>query len=396
MSSKPLEGIRVLDFTRVLAGPYCTMLLADMGADVIKVERPKYGDDTRHFGPFKNDESGYFVYLNRGKKSITLDLKRPEAREIVLQLVEKSDVIVENFRPGVMEKLGFDYEEVKKVNPRIVYASISGFGQNSHYTKRPAYDLVAQAMGGLMSITGYAHTPPTRSGASLGDMSAALYTTFGIMVALFHRERNGEGQYIDVAMVDSIFSLLESNVMRYTVGNVIPERIGSRHPISSPFDVFKAKDDYLVIAVANEALFTKLCEAMGQPDLWKDQRFETDAKRTENEQALKELIETWLSRYTVDEAVDLLNEYGIPCSPILNIQSICEDEHIAQREMLVDIEQPGTGVFKVTGNPVKLSKTPARIKSHSPRLGEHTEQILTDLLNYSHDDIAQLKEKGLF
>lgn len=385
---RPLEKIRVLDFTRVLAGPYCTMMLADMGAEVIKIEKPGHGDDTRHFGPFQNEESGYFIYLNRGKKSMALDLKNPHAIEAIKELVKQSDVVVENFRPGVMKKLGLDYESLKECNPGIIYASISGFGQYGPYSQRPAYDLVAQAMGGMTSITGHPENPPTRSGASLGDMSAALYAAYGIMAALFHRERTGEGQLIDVAMVDSIFALLESNVMRYTVDQIVPERIGSRHPISSPFDIFKAKDGFVVIAVANDSLFNKLAAVMQQPELAEDPRFNTDPLRTKNETELKAIIETWLNSYSVEEAVKLVSEAGVPCSPILTIEDICEDEHTNAREMLIEVEHPVAGPIKIPGNPVKLSHTPAVIKEASPSLGEHTEAILKDVLKW---DSARLQ-----
>ncbi|MCP1359060.1 CaiB/BaiF CoA transferase family protein [Aneurinibacillus migulanus] len=378
---RPLENIRVLDFTRVLAGPYCTMLLADMGAEVIKIEKPGTGDDTRSFGPFQNDESGYFMFLNRGKKSITLDLKTPQAIDVVKELVKQSDVLVENFRPGVMKKLGLDYESLRKWNPALIYTSISGFGQYGPYSQRPAYDLVAQAMGGMTSITGHPDKPPTRTGASLGDMSAALYAAYGIMVALFHRQRTGEGQCIDISMMDSIFALLESNIMRYTVDQVVPERIGSRHPISTPFDIYKANDGYAVIAVANDSLFKRLCAVMRQPELAEDERFHLDPLRTKHEAELKAIIETWLAQYTVAEAVEMINAGGIPCSPILTIQDVCEDEHTKARDMLVDIPHPVTGNVKVPGNPVKLSRTPPIIEKPSPILGEHTSEVLKTLVN---------------
>ncbi|MBL4954344.1 CoA transferase [Neobacillus sp. YIM B02564] len=374
---RPLEHIKVLDFTRVLAGPYCTMLLADMGAEVIKIEKPGTGDDTRGFGPYQNNESGYFMFLNRGKKSIELNLKSNESIELLKELIKEADVVIENFRPGVMKKLGLDYENLKQLNPGIIYASISGFGQYGPYSARPAYDLVAQAMGGLASITGHPQQPPTRVGSSLGDMSAALYTAYGIMVALFHRQRTGEGQCIDVAMVDSIFSLLESNVMRYTIEGIVPERIGSRHPISSPFDIFKAQDGYIVIAVANDSLFKRLCSIMGRPELEQDERFCKDALRTKHVDELKLIIEDWLRAYTVEEAVEMMNNGGVPSSPILNIQEICEDDHIAVREMLVELEHPIAGKTKILGNPVKFSKTPAIINKPSPSLGEHTDEILS-------------------
>ncbi|MGE7907419.1 CaiB/BaiF CoA transferase family protein [Peribacillus sp. NPDC094092] len=376
---QPLAKVKVLDFTRVLAGPYCTMMLADMGAEVIKIEKPDTGDDTRGFGPFQNNESGYFMYLNRGKKSIALDLKQQESINIVKELVKEADVVIENFRPGVMKKLGLDYDCLQKINPRIIYASISGFGQYGPYSQRPAYDLVAQAMGGLASITGHPNQQPTRAGASLGDMSAALYAAYGIMVALFHLERTGEGQYIDVAMVDSIFALLESNVMRYTSEGTVPQRIGSKHPISAPFDIYVASDGYIVIAVANDSLFLRLCAVMDRPELGKDPRFITDIQRNNNEAELKKIIEFWLQEYTVQEAVELINHGGVPSSPILNIDEICESEHTETREMLIELEHPIAGKTRVPGNPVKLSKTPPLIKHPSPSLGEHTVEILKTL-----------------
>ncbi|MED1468972.1 CoA transferase [Bacillus salipaludis] len=390
---RSLENVRVLDFTRVLAGPYCTMLLADMGAEVIKIERPSAGDDTRHFGPFQNGESGYFVYLNRGKKSMALDLKNPHAITAIKELVKESDVVVENFRPGVMKKLGLDYESLKELNQSIIYTSISGFGQYGPYSQRPAYDLVAQAMGGMTSITGHPDDPPTRSGASLGDMSAALYAVYGIMVALFHKERTGEGQLIDVAMTDSIFALLENNVMRYTVDRIVPERIGSRHPISSPFDIYQAQDGHVVIAVANESLFEKLTAVMNQPELAKDKRFYLDSLRTKNETELKAIIETWLSGYTVAEAVEMISEGGVPCSPILTIGDVCEDEHTKAREMLIQVDHPVAGKMKIPGNPVKLSQTPAVIKEASPILGEHTGQVLKDVLKWDWKRLQDLEEQ---
>ncbi|MDR7239254.1 CaiB/BaiF CoA transferase family protein [Neobacillus drentensis] len=390
---RPLENIRVLDFTRVLAGPYCTMLLADMGAEVIKIERPGEGDDTRQFGPFQNGESGYFVYLNRGKKSMALDLKNPHAIAAIKELVKESDVVIENFRPGVMKKLGLDYESLKELNPSLIYTSISGFGQYGPYSQRPAYDLVAQAMGGLTSITGHPEGPPTRSGASLGDMSAALYAVYGIMVALFHRERTGEGQYIDIAMTDSIIALLENNVMRYTVDNIVPVRIGSRHPISSPFDIYQAQDGYVVIAVANDSLFKKLVSVMKQPELAEDKRFHLDPLRTENETELKAIIEAWLSGYTVDEAVEIISEGGVPSSPILTIEDVCKDEHTKARNMLIEVDHPVAGSMRIPGNPVKLSQTPPIIREASPALGEHTAQVLTDVLNWDSKKLKALEEQ---
>jgi len=344
-----------------------------MGAEVIKIERPAVGDDTRHFGPFQNGESGYFMFLNRGKKSIEMNLKDPADLECILDLIKEADVIVENFRPGVMKGLGLDYESIKDINEGLVYCSISGFGQYGPLKERPAYDLVAQAMGGIASITGHSDTPPTRSGASLGDMGAALYAAYGIMIALFHRERTGLGQAIDVAMVDSIFSLLEHNVMRYTSEGVVPERIGSRHPISAPFDVYEGKDGYVVIATANDSLFSRLCKVMEKEELISDERFATDIERGKNESELKIIIEEWLENYTAEEAVEIINEVGVPSSMILDIAEISESDHVKEREMLLDIEHPVAGPTRIPGNPVKLSATPVQINKPSPALGEHND-----------------------
>ena len=370
-----LEGIKVLDFSRVLAGPYCTMLLADMGAEVIKIERPDSGDDTRQFGPFQNGESGYFMFLNRGKKSIEIDLKNEEDFEIIIDLIKEADVLVENFRPGVMKKLGLDYDSLQAINQDLVYCSISGFGQYGPYTERPAYDLVAQAMGGMASITGHPETAPTRSGSSLGDMGAALYAAYGVMTALFHRERTGEGQSVDVAMVDSIYSLLEHNVMRYTSEGVIPERIGSRHPISAPFDVYKSQEGYVVIATANDSLFAKLCRLMEREELISDQRFSKDIERGKNESELKRIIEAWLADYRAEDAVEMINAAGVPSSLILNIAEISESDQIKERDMLLEIDHPVAGKTRIPGNPVKLSATPMQVKSPSPALGEHNDSI---------------------
>lgn len=374
--NKPLKKIKVLDFSRVLAGPYCTMLMADMGAEVIKIERPGTGDDTREFGPFQNGESAYFGLLNRGKKSVALDLKDQKAITVIKELVKESDVVVENFRPGVMKKLGLDYESLKEINPGLIYASISGFGQYGPYSQRPAYDLVAQAMGGMTSITGHPENPPTRTGSSLGDMSAALYAAYGIMVALFHKEKTGEGQMIDIAMLDTIFAMLETNVMRYTVDKTIPERIGSRHPISTPFDIYKAKDGHLVIAVANNSLFSRLCSVLGKPELTEDPRFLTDRLRTEHEEDIKEIIEEWLAKLSVEEAESALTEAGVPSSKINSIRDIAEDEHTKVRKMLVEVDHPAAGRMKLVGNPVKLSRTPPVIEKPAPALGEHTDEII--------------------
>ncbi|RJQ07752.1 MAG: CoA transferase [Bacillota bacterium] len=389
-----LSGIRVLDLSRVLAGPFCTALLADMGAEVIKVEQPGRGDDSRHFAPFRNGESGYFISLNRGKKSVTLNLKNPRAVELFKELTRLSDVVVENFKPGVLDKLGLGYRALAEVNPRIIVASISGFGQTGPYATRPAYDIVAQAMGGLMSITGYPDTPPTRVGESFGDLTAALYTAWAITAALYARDRLGVGQHIDVAMTDSVFSLLVTATCIYTYGGVVPGRVGNRHPISTPFDSFRAGDGHVIIAVANDEMFRRLAEAMGRPDLADDPRFMTDELRTRHEPELKRIIEEWIDARPVAEIVALLDSHSIPSSPILSVDQVLEGEHLAARGLVAHVEHPKAGRVPVVGQPVLMSGTPGRVRGPSPLLGEHTEEILAELLGMEPTEIEALRQEA--
>ncbi len=393
--SKALEGIRVLDLTRVLSGPYCTAMLADMGAEVIKVEHPRGGDLSREPSVSVNGESYYFMSLNRGKKGIALNLKTTEGIAILKKLAEKSDVLVENFRPGVMGKMGLGYEEIRKINPAIIYASISGFGQDSPLGHLPAFDLVAQAMGGIMSINGHPGDPPTRVGVSLGDTSSALYAAFAIVTALYARKEHGTGQFIDVAMVDSIFSLLEMSLFKYLGRGEVPGLIGSRHPTSYPYDVFSASDGYFVIATFDNGQFKRLCDVMEQPGLVIVEKFSTDTLRGDNAAELKAIIETWASRFTVSEVVELLEKHGVPASPIYDIRQISESEHTRARGMLVEVEHPIAGRIRLPALPVKFSGTPARIESPPPLLGQHTEEVLSRYLNYGKADIDRLRETGV-
>ncbi len=393
MATPALSGIRVLDLSRVLAGPFCTALLADMGAEVIKVEQPGRGDDSRHFAPFKNGESGYFISLNRGKKSITLNLKDPRAVALFKKLVGRSDVVVENFKPGVLERLGLGYPELSRVNPRIILASISGFGQWGPYAGRPAYDIVAQAMGGLMSVTGYPDSPPTRAGESIGDLTAALYAAWGIVTALYARERTGMGQHIDVSMMESVFSLLVTATAICNYGGVVPGRVGNRHPISTPFDSFRAGDGYVIIAVANDDMFARLAEAMGRPELARDPRFLTDELRTQHEPELKRLIEEWIDGRPVAEIVAVLDGYSIPASPILSVAEVLADEHVAARGLVREVDHPKAGRVPVVGQPVLFSHTPGRVRGPSPLLGEHTREVLTTLLGLKESQIDALERE---
>ena len=389
-----LENVRILDLTRVLSGPFCTAMLADMGAHVIKVEHPKGGDGAREPSAAINGESLYFMSLNRGKKGIALNLKDEKGIKILKSLVEKSDVIVENFRPGVMEKLGLAYEDLKKINPEIIYASISGFGQDSPLKNLPAFDMVAQAMGGIMSVNGDAGAPPTRVGVSIGDTSTALYTAFAIVTALYNREKTGKGQAIDVSMVDSVFSLLEMSLFKYLGDDgEVSGRIGSRHPTSYPYDVFEAKDGYFTISTFDNTGFSRLCTAMEKKTLLEDERFLTDTIRGKNDTDLKEIIHTWSKALTVDQVLEILEKNSVPSSPIYDIGQIAESDHIKEREMLVDVEHPVAGKTRLPALPIKFSNTPAKIQGPSPLLGEHTKEVLRQILELDEEAIKDLEAK---
>lgn len=389
----PLSGVRILDFTRMLAGPFCTAMLADAGAEIIKVENPSGGDDSRHFAPRVGSESAYFLLINRGKKSITVDMKAAEGREVVQNLARHCDVVIENFKPGVAAKLGIDHESLKSINPSLIYVSISGYGQSGPMAHRPAYDIIAQAVGGIMSVNGNAGLPPTRVGESIGDITAGLYAAWGISAALHRRARTGQGDRLDIAMVDSIFSLLVTGLSQYLYTGEVPTPIGNAHPISAPLDSFRAADGDLIIAVANDALFAKLCRAIGRPELASDPRFTTDPERKRNDQALKDIIETWSGKLAVDTAVSLLDEAGVPASPVLTLDKVVHGEQAAYRELVRTVTHPTLGEIQLIPQPVRFEETqPDRLR-HPPLLGEHTEEVLRDVLGLDVLQIKSLREK---
>jgi formyl-CoA transferase len=397
MSSKPdaLLGIRVLDLSRVLAGPFCSMLLADMGADVIKLEVPGRGDDSREFPPFMEGESLYYINLNRGKRSITVNLKSPEGVKVFKKLVKKCDVLIENFSPGTMERLGLGYEVLKKENPRLIYAAISGFGQTGPYRSRPGYDIIGQAMGGLLSITGWPDTPPTRSGTAIGDILSSLFCCIGVLAALNVRERTGSGQLVDVALVDSVYAALENIPQKYFVEGKTPGRIGNRYEFIYPYDTFRARDGWVVIAIANDAIWERFLAATGLKKLGEDERFSSNMLRVDNNAALKELLEKWTSERSRDEIVALLNENRIPSCPIYDIKDASEDPHISKaREMVVNVYQPGLGNVRLQGNPIKMSETDPRPRGPAPSLGADSELILKEVLGLSDSEIKKLRESG--
>jgi CoA:oxalate CoA-transferase len=397
---RALQGIRVIDLSHVLAGPTATMLLADLGAEVIHVEPPR-GDDAREYGPFVDridkDRSGYFISLNRNKKSLVLDLKQAKGKEILRELIKVSDVLVENFRPGTMDALGFSWEEVRQINPKIIYASISGFGHETlpDYANRPAYDVVAQAYSGLMSITGPESGPPCRVGSSIGDIVAGHQAAIGILAALFYRTLTGKGQRYDGSMVDGLFSIMENAVVRYTVAGDIPKALGTAHPSITPFQAFPTRDSWIIIAAGADKLWAQICKALGRSDLAEDARFRTNPLRTQNREALVNILTGVLTRRTTAEWADVFEKDGIPYSPVNNVKQICEDPQIRFRDMLVEIDQPGIGKMKIAGSPLRLSETPGKVYRGAPALGEHTEEILTTLLKKKKTEITALRNEGV-
>ncbi len=391
----PLKGIRVLDLTRILAGPYATMILRDLGAEVIKIEQPGVGDEARDFGPFKNDFSLYFMSVNRGKKSVTLNLKSPRGKELFLELVKGSDILVENFRPGTMEKLGLDYESLKTHHPSLLYAACSGFGQTGPYAMRGAYDMIIQGMGGIISITGEPDRPPVRVGTSIGDITSALFTAIGILSALRHRDQTGEGQLIDVGMLDCQVAILENAMVRYLSTGDIPRPLGRRHPAITPFEIFESADGYVVIAIGNNELWRKFCEHVDRPELIDDDRFNTNALRTENHESLFPILAEIMCRRTTDEWVEALEVIGVPCGPVNTVDKVANDPQVLARDMIAKVEHDTTGTVQIPGIPIKLSETPGQIDAPAPNLGEHTSEILTGLLGLGAEEVNQLKQDGI-
>ncbi|MGC9394998.1 MAG: CaiB/BaiF CoA transferase family protein [Anaerolineae bacterium] len=389
-----LEGIRILDLTRVLAGPYATMVLADLGADVIKIERPGTGDDSRNFGPYLHGESAYYMSLNRNKRSMTLNLKSPHGKQIIRELVPLMDVVVENFRPGTLEKLGLGYETLREINPRLIYAAASGFGRTGPYSRRPAYDGVVQAMGGVMSITGPEDGTPTRVGTSIGDIIAGIFTAIGILSALAARERTGKGQLVDVAMLDCQVAILENAIARYSVTGEIPRPIGSRHPSVVPLEPFETQDGQLMVAVGNDAVWLRLCEGLERPDLAADPRFTANPSRLAHYDELRPILAEIFRTRTNAEWQARLDAVGVPASPINNVPQVMEHPQVLAREMLVKLAHPVAGELTMAGIPIKLSETPGAIRMPAPTLGQHTEELLRDLLGYTPEQIAALRAEG--
>ncbi len=397
MKQGALSEITVIDLTRVLAGPYCSMLLADLGANIIKIEMPKTGDDSRAHYPMVNGESAYYMNLNRNKRSVTLNLKTQEGKALLKELVKKADILIENYRPGVMEKLGLGYDTLKEINPGLVYGCVSGFGHYGPYKDRAGYDIIGQAMGGLMSTTGWPGGEPTRSGTAMSDVMAGVSLAVGVLAAYISKRKTGKGQLVDVALVDSIVSALEIINQIYLVTGRNPERIGNRYEASYPYDSFRAKDGSLVIGAGNDKLFNLMAEVMNMPELPNDERFKSNPLRVENNASLKAIVESWLKDYTIDEAVDMLLAKGVPAGPINTIERVTKDPHIAvAREMFVEIEHPKAGKMKITGNQIKLSETPVQFDRPAPLLGQHNREVLSELLGIEGAQYDALEAQGVF
>ena len=378
MNDGPLKGLLVLDLTRVLVGPYCTMVLSDLGARIIKVEAPEIGDDSRKFGPFIEEQSAYFMSLNRGKESIALNLKNEEDKKIFEKILAKADILVENFKPGTLEKWGYGWNNLKDKYPKLIYASASGFGQTGPMKELPAYDMVVQGMGGLMSVTGQPNSEPTRVGTSIGDITAGLFTAIGVNAALFDRTKTGKGSHIDVSMLDCQIAILENAIARYLSKGEIPQPMGSRHPSIAPFEAFKTKDSYIIIAAGNEKLFQGMCEVLNC-DFHKQEKFADNQSRNKNIDELKLIIESKLKDKTTEEWLSLFTEKKIPCGPIYNIKEAVENPQIEFRNMIVSANHNKIGKFKMAGNPIKMSNYEDKsTRGEIPDLDQHRDKILKE------------------
>jgi formyl-CoA transferase len=394
--TQPLDGIRVVDLTRSLAGPYCTMLLGDLGAEVIKIEQPGRGDESRQWGPpWAGGESAYFLGVNRNKRSMTLNLKSPQAEDIVFGLVERSDILVENFRAGTMERLGFGYERLKEVNPGLVYCSITGFGQEGPYKDRLGYDFTLEAHSGFMSITGEPDGEPMSFGVAILDIITGLHADYAIMAALRVREQTGQGQCIDMAMLDASVACLANRASNYLISGELPRRFGNGNPNLVPYDTVQARDRMIALGIGNDTQFRRFCEAAGCEQLADDPRFATNPKRVENRETLMPILNQIFGRRDADEWLELLVEADVPCAPVNTFDRVFSDPQLNYREMVTTVEHPTAGDFKMIASPLKLLSTPPSISRRPPLLGEHTRELLTTLLGYSDQDVEVLVAAGV-
>ncbi len=391
----PLSGIRVIDLTRVLAGPFCAMSLGDMGAEVIKIEEPGKGDDTRGWPPFSGGEATYFLAVNRNKKSLTLNLKPAAGQEILRALIAKADVVLENFRPGTMERLGFGYDRLRRDNPRLIYCSISGFGESGPESSRPGYDLIVQGESGVMDLTGFADGPPVKVGNSIADLVSGMAAAQGIALALLARTRTGKGQKVEIGMLDVMASLLTYQAGLYWNAGGRPTRRGNQHPSIVPYEVFQAQDAYLTLGVANNSLWERACRAIGREDLTKDPRFDTEANRVTNRAVLIPILNETFGTRPADEWLSKLDQHGVPAGRIKTVAEVCESPHLKERGMAVSLPHPKAGAITLMGVPIRLHDTPGAAVLPPPLLGEHTDEILTRLLRVPKRKVDTLRAAGV-
>ena len=395
-SSKPLEGIRILDLSRILAGPWCSMLLGDLGADVIKVERPGRGDDTRAWGPpFVGPESAYYLSVNRNKRSVCLDLKEARGLEIAQGLAARSDVVLQNFAPGVVDRLGLGYEALSALNPRLVYCSLSAFGLDGPYVERKGYDALVQAMGGLMSITGEPDGPPTKVGVAVTDVLAGLYAKSGILAALWERERSGRGQHVDVALLDSLVASLVNQTQSYLVTGEAPGRLGSAHPSIVPYQPFEAADGSLLVAVGNDAQFAALCGLLGRPELATDPRFVDNAARVASREVLVGLLGEVFRTRELAHWVGACEEAGVPAGPVQDLAATFADPQLRHRGVVVEVDHPTAGRLPMVANPIRMSRSELTVDRPPPTLGQHTDEVLAEVLGLSEVELAGLRRDGV-
>lgn len=392
-----LQDVRVIDLTRVIAGPFATSLLGDLGADIIKIELPSRGDDGRYGYPLVEGVPVAFKALNRNKRGITLDVRKPRGAELLRRLVRDADVVVENFAAGTMDRWGLGYGALSETNPRLIYAALSGFGQTGPYRDRTSYDIVAQAMGGLMAITGPADGPPMRGGGALGDFIGGVFLAVAILAALHHRDRSGEGQLVDVSNMDAIVSVTDNLATVLAMTGTIPDRTGNRHPYTTPYDCFRAKDGYVVIGVGNSQLFRALVSAMGMEELGRDPRFKSPRARLERHDEVNRLVADWVKERTVSDVMQVLGPDGanVPCAPVLGVADLLTDPQLRAREMIVDLPDPKLGKVPVTGSPFKLLKAPPALRFLGPDLGQHNEDVYCGQLGLSRAELEDLKAEGI-
>jgi CoA:oxalate CoA-transferase len=396
IEQKPLAGIRVIDLTRVLAGPFCTMNLADLGAEVIKVEVPGRGDDSRGFAPIMpNGDSGYYYSVNRGKKSVTLDLRTKEGAELLIKLADRSDVVVENFSPGTMERFGVGYGHLSASNPAIILCSISGFGQSGPMAFAPAYDIVAQALGGTMSITGLPGGDPLRCGVSIGDLSGALYGIIGILVALRTRDATGQGQHVDISMLDCQVAMLEDAIARFSVTRRIPGPLGTRHPSITPFQQFRASDAFFVAGAGNESIWERMIDAIGLPELKDDPRFARNADRTAHHADLEKILAQHFATRTRAYWLEKLEGASVPCAPIANVEEVTQNAHLKAHQMILHADHPSFEELIVPGTPLRNPDSTATPDTRAPKLGEHTDEVLATLLGLDKTHLADLRARSI-